>query len=191
MIIGIAGAGGIGSNVARFLAQARVPRIRVVDFDRVESSNLDRQFYGVDQIGRPKVKCLRENLKKIYPDMDVDVVRHRLAPGESLSVFKDCDLVVEGFDDPVAKKHLVEELAAENIPMVCASGIAGLDLDTVKTRKMGNCHIVGDFSTDVRDAVLFPPKIGVIGALMAGKVLEWISEKSEKNWKSRKNGGEV
>ncbi len=178
MIIGIAGAGGIGSNVARYLAQAKVPRIRVVDFDLVESSNLDRQFYSVDQIGRPKVKCLRDNLLKIYPDMDVDVIHHRLTPGESLSVFKDCDLVVEGFDDPVAKKHLVEEMTEMNIPMVCASGIAGRDLDTVKARKIGNCHIVGDFSTDVKDAVLFPPKIGVISALMAGKVLEWISERS-------------
>jgi sulfur carrier protein ThiS adenylyltransferase len=181
MIIGIAGAGGIGSNVARYLAQAKVPRIRVLDFDRVESSNLDRQFYGVDQIGRPKVKCLRDNLLKIHPDMDVDVVHHRLAPGESLSLFKGCDLVVEGFDDPVAKKHLVEELSAENIPMVCASGIAGRDLDVVKTRRIGSCHIVGDFSTDIRDAVLFPPKIGMIAALMAGIVLEWISEKSERS----------
>ena len=179
MIIGIAGAGGIGSNVARYLAQAQVPRIRVVDFDRVESSNLNRQFYGVDQIGRPKVKCLRDNLKKIYPDMDVDVVHHRLAPGESLSVFKDCDLVVEGFDDPVAKKHLVEELSAADIPMVCASGIAGRDLDAVRVRKIGNCRIVGDFTTDVRDGVLFPPKIGIIAALMAGKVLEWISKRRE------------
>ncbi len=178
MLIGIAGAGGIGSNVARYLAQAKVPSLRVVDFDRVESSNLDRQFYGVDQIGRPKVKCLKENLKKIYPDMDVEVVHHRLAPGESISIFKDCGLVVEGFDDPVAKKHLVEEIAVMNIPMVCASGIAGDDMGTIKIRKIGNCHIVGDFSTDVKDAPLFPPKIGVISALMAGKVLELISEKS-------------
>lgn len=178
MIIGIAGAGGIGSNVARYLAQAGVARIRVVDFDRVEASNLNRQFYGVDQLGRPKVKCLRDNLKNIFPDMEVEVVHHRLTPGESRSVFRDCDLVVEGFDDPVAKKHLVEEMAGAGIPMVCASGIAGRDITGIKTRKIGNCHIIGDFSTGVEDAPLFPPKIGVIGAMMAEKVLALIHEQN-------------
>ena len=171
-IIGIAGAGGIGSNVARYLAQAGVERIRVADHDRVEVSNLDRQFYRTDQVGQPKVDCLKENLVQINPDMRVETVCTRVAPGQGLDLFKDCCLVVEGFDDPVAKKSLVEDIAPAGIPMVCASGIAGRRLETVAVRQVGGCHIVGDFATDVLDGVLFPPKVGLIAAIMAGLVLD-------------------
>jgi len=171
MTIGIAGAGGIGSNVARHLVQAGMTRLRIVDFDRVETSNLNRQFYTIDQVGRPKVECLKENLEKISPCACVEPVLKRINPGDCLDLFRNCGLVVEGVDDAAAKKHLVEEMASAGIPVVSASGIAGLDMDTIRTRKIGQCHIVGDFSTDVDGAVLFAPKVAVIAALMAGIVI--------------------
>lgn len=174
--IGIAGAGGIGSNVARYLAQADVKHIRVVDFDRVETSNLNRQFYGAAQVGRPKVKCLRDNLRQIYPAMDVEVVHHRLTPGDSLDIFGDCCLVVEGFDNAAAKKILVEEMSAAGIPLVCASGIAGRDMSGVIVRQIADCHIVGDFVTGLDDGELFPPKVGMIAAMMAGIVLDLVEQ---------------
>jgi sulfur carrier protein ThiS adenylyltransferase len=171
MRIGIAGAGGIGSNVARYLAQARYQKVRIVDFDRLEPSNLNRQFYRTDQIGQPKVTCLKENLIQIFPDMDIEAVNRRLAPGDFTAVFKDCHVVVEGLDDPGSKKHLVEELSAARIPVVCASGIAGRNMDQIRTRTLGFCHVVGDFSTDADQAEIFPPKVGMIAAMMAKIVL--------------------
>lgn len=171
-MIGIAGAGGIGSNVARYLAQAGTARIRLLDFDRVALSNLNRQFYSTDQVGRPKVNCLKDNLNQIFPEMKIETVHHCLARGECRDIFGDCGLVVEGFDTAGAKKFLVEEISAAGIPMVCASGIAGRDMGGVRTRQIGNCHIVGDFSTDVEEADLFPPKVGMIAAMMAGIALE-------------------
>jgi len=63
MKIGIAGAGGIGSNVARHLAQAGTSHLLLVDFDVVAPDNLNRQFYSMDQIGRLKVDCLKQNLQ--------------------------------------------------------------------------------------------------------------------------------
>lgn len=170
--IGMAGAGGIGSNVARHLVQYGMTRILTVDYDRIEPSNLNRQFFSVHQIGQPKVACLRENLAGINPNVDIETRQVKLMPGEGKEVFKDCAIVVEGFDDALAKKSLVEDLAGLNIPMVCASGIAGREMDSVKVRQVGNCHIVGDFATDVKDDLLFPPKIAMIAAMMAGIVLD-------------------
>ncbi len=185
MKIGIAGAGGIGSNVARHLVQAGVEQIKIVDFDCVETSNLNRQFYSVSQVGRPKVECLKKNLEAILPYVHVDAVNQRLKPGDSANIFEDCAVVVEGFDDTTAKKYLVEELSGTGIPVVCASGIAGRDMTAVTSCCIGNCHIVGDFVTDVDHDLLFPPKVGMIAAMMAGIVLdqiEWtLAESQEEN----------
>ena len=172
MKIGIAGAGGIGSNVARHLAQAGTSHLLLVDFDVVAPDNLNRQFYSMDQIGRLKVDCLKQNLQSIHPGMRVDTLVQRLVPDTMARIFSDCDVVVEGLDDPTAKKQLAETLADAGIPVVSASGIAGYATDTITTRKIGNCHIVGDFSTDIAHAPLFPPKIALIAARMAQIVLE-------------------
>ncbi len=174
MIIGIAGAGGIGSNVARLLAQAGVSHVRVVDFDSVEISNLNRQFYSVDQLGQSKVVCLKKNLQGICPAMIVEPIEQCMEQGDAAKLFSDCGLVVEGFDDKAAKKNLIEDLAGSGIPIVSASGIAGRDMAGVRVRQIGDCSIVGDFSTDVEQAALFPPKIAMIAAMMAGFVLELI-----------------
>ena len=74
MKIGIAGAGGLGSNVALNLVRSGIDAFRIVDFDCVEASNLNRQFYFRDQIGRPKVEALRENLQRIRPEVEVDAI---------------------------------------------------------------------------------------------------------------------
>ena len=172
MKIGIAGAGGIGSNVARHLAQAGMQHLLLVDFDVVARDNLNRQFYTIDQAGRFKVDCLKQNLQNIHPGMRVDTLVLRLEPDNMARVFSGCDVVVEGLDDSGTKKQLVEALADAGIPVVSASGIAGQDMDTIAVRTIGTCRIVGDFSTDIAQAPLFPPKIAMIAAQMARIVLE-------------------
>lgn len=170
--IGIAGAGGIGSNVARHLAQAGVLFIKLVDFDHVEISNLNRQFYSQAQAGKSKVKSLRQNLLAISPGMEIKTITCRMTPGDASKLFHDCDIVVEGFDDKACKKMIIEELAPMGIRLVSASGIAGSCMDTVGTRKLGNCHIVGDFSSDTDSHQLFPPKVALVAAHMAAIVLK-------------------
>ena len=66
---------------------------------------------------------------------------------------------------------LLEEFVGTGKPVVSASGIAGTDMDGVKIRKLGNCHIVGDFVSDQRDFALFPPKIAMVASMMAAIVL--------------------
>ncbi len=174
MKIGIAGIGGIGSNIARLLAQAKAEHVKIVDFDCVEHSNLTRQFYTISQVGEKKTDSLKQNLLQIYLDMVIEVVEKRIGPGDSQHIFSDCSIVVEGFDDKSMKKIIMEELSENGTKLVSASGIAGTCMDTVCVRKMGNCHIVGDFASDQNEHALFSPKIAMVSAIMAGIVLTHI-----------------
>jgi sulfur carrier protein ThiS adenylyltransferase len=172
MKIGIAGIGGIGSNVAVHLVRAGCTSLKLVDFDRVELSNLNRQFYFVDQIGEYKVDMLRKNLWRISPDAVIETAPLRLTPENMLETFRDCQLLVEGFDDREAKKLLIESFAERDIPIISASGIAGSEIDTIRVHRLGNCTIVGDFQSDFRTNRLYGPKISIIAAMMADFVLK-------------------
>lgn len=177
MRIGIAGIGGIGSNVARHLAQAGVLSVKIVDFDCVEISNLNRQFYTTAQVGRKKTQCLEENLHAIFPGMEIEAVDKKIKPGDAARLFRDCSIVVEGFDQKHLKKMLIEELSDTGQKLVSASGIAGRDM-TVTTRKIGNCRVVGDLTSDQADHALFPPKIALVAATMAALVLTAAKEEN-------------
>ena len=76
--VGIAGAGGLGSNCAMHLVRSGVKHITIVDFDVVNESNLNRQFFFRDQIGQKKVEAIKENLLRIEPDADIRAVDMRL-----------------------------------------------------------------------------------------------------------------
>ncbi len=172
MKIGIAGTGGIGSNVAVHLVRSGVRRLKIVDFDRVDETNLNRQFYFHDQIGRFKVDALAENLRRIAPQAQIEALVLKLAPANMATTFADCDLVVEGFDGQTQKKELLEALAESGPPIVSACGVAGTGLEAIRRRSMGACTIVGDFTTDACDARCHAPKVAAIAALMAHIVLE-------------------
>ncbi len=172
MKVGIAGVGGIGSNVAVHLFRAGCTSLKLVDFDRVELSNLNRQFYFVDQIGGYKVDMLRENLLAIVPNAAIDTTRLRLTSENMLETFSDCQLLVEGFDDQQSKKMLVETFAESGMPVISASGIAGREMAAIRVHRLGNCTIVGDFQTDFQTESLYGPKISVIAAMMADLVLK-------------------
>ncbi len=172
MKIGIAGVGGIGSNVAVHLVRAGCTSLKLVDFDQVELSNLNRQFYFVDQLGGYKVDMLQENLMRIVPNAAIETARSRLTSENMLDTFNDCQLLVEGFDDQESKKLLVETFADFDIPIISASGIAGRDIDAIRVHRLGHCTIVGDFQTDFRSQGLYGPKIAVVAAMMADIVLE-------------------
>lgn len=172
MKVGIAGVGGIGSNVAVSLLRAGVTSLLLVDFDRVEASNLNRQFYFADQLGRPKVAALRENLLRIAPAAVIETLQLRLEPATMAATFAGCDILVEGLDDEVSKKQLIEAFTGRDLPVVSASGIAGRNLTGIRVRSLGNCTIVGDFISDFRNNELYCPKIAMIAAMMADIILQ-------------------
>jgi sulfur carrier protein ThiS adenylyltransferase len=172
MRIGIAGAGGIGSNVALQLVRAGLGCfLRIVDFDRIEASNLNRQFYFADQVGRVKATTLVENLRRIDPAADLEALVLRLDTRNMARTFQDMDIVVEGFDGAQDKKILLETFAGSSKMVVAASGVAGLDLTGITVRTIGNCHIVGDFVTEAGPDNLYAPKVIMVAAVMSQIIL--------------------
>jgi sulfur carrier protein ThiS adenylyltransferase len=173
MKIGIAGAGGIGSNVALNLVRSGVSCLKIVDFDRVEPSNLNRQFYFHDQIGRLKVEALVENLHRLRADVDIETVAARIDAANCREVFADCPLVVEGLDGRIDKKMLIETLADKERIVVSACGIAGHRLDGIRVRRLGNCFMVGDFVSGCEEAPLFAHKVQAVANHMTDILLKY------------------
>ena len=171
--VGIAGAGGLGSNCAMHLVRSGVKHITIVDFDVVNESNLNRQFFFRDQIGQKKVEAIKANLLRIEPDADIRAVDIRLDASSAREIFADCGIVVEAFDAVDAKVMLVSALASSGKKLVTASGLAGWGRsNAMRVRKMGNIVAIGDGETSVGDgAAPVSPRVGIAAAMEANAVV--------------------
>ncbi len=172
--VGIAGAGGLGSNCAMHLVRSGVTHLTIVDFDVVNESNLNRQFFFRDQLGMKKVEALKANLLRIAPDADLRAVDMKLDAGSVCEVFSDCDIVVEAFDVAAAKAMLVSALAGSGRKIVTASGMAGWGRSNeMRVRKMGpEIVAVGDGESAVgATASPHSPRVGIAAAMEANSVV--------------------
>jgi molybdopterin/thiamine biosynthesis adenylyltransferase/rhodanese-related sulfurtransferase len=94
------GAGGLGSPIAMYLAAAGVGRIGIVDFDRVDESNLQRQLlHGSGDIGRPKTDSARDRLRALNPLVDVVLHPERITRANAMELIRPYDIVVDGTDN--------------------------------------------------------------------------------------------
>lgn len=173
--IGIAGAGGLGSNAAVALARAGVKKLIIVDFDRVEESNLNRQYFFADQIGAPKVEALKENILRIYADVDLKTHFVKVTQDNFKELFGDCDLVIEAFDKAEEKIMLVEAMMQNfpEKPLIVGSGMAGWGKSgEIRMEQTGNIIICGDFVSEV-DAAHPPmsPRVGMVANMQANEAL--------------------
>ena len=172
--IGIAGLGGLGSNVISHLVRAGIRRFVAADFDVVSASNLNRQFFFADQVGRKKTEALAENLRRIAPDLELDFRDLRLTEENTQDLFADCDVVVEAFDKADAKTMLIGALADSGIPVVAASGLAGFGKSNdIRVRKAGkNLYLVGDLVSGISPELApASPRVGIAAAMEANTVV--------------------
>lgn len=175
--IGIAGAGGLGSNCAVNLVRSGFVNFVIVDFDSIEYSNLNRQFYFYNQVGRPKVEALQENLLAINPNLQLDVRQLKIEEHNVESIFENCAVIVEAFDQARYKKMIVEHYIQSDKLIVSASGIAGWsNSDDLKTHKIkDNFYLVGDLASEA-SAKLPPcaPRVSIAAAKQANIILDYI-----------------
>ena len=178
--VAICGLGGLGSNIAVALARAGVGRLILIDFDRVDISNLHRQQYKAHQIGQYKTEALMENLKEIAPYTDMITHTVRIMEENLTDLLKDADIICEAFDDAEAKAMLVNGVL-EQLHMkylIAASGMAGLgSANSIKTRKvMERFYLCGDGVSDVSDDIgLVAPRVMLCAAHQAQMVLRILS----------------
>lgn len=181
--VAVCGLGGLGSNVAISLARAGVGTLLLIDFDRVDISNLHRQQYSVSQLGMYKTEAMKQILSDISPYCKVITYTVKMTE-ENLSLLADCDIVCECFDNAQCKAMLVNGVA-ECYPekyIVAASGMSGLHRgNTIQTKRLGKqLFICGDGASDVSDdGTLFAPRVMLCAAHQANTVLRIIAGKFE------------
>jgi len=140
-VVGIAGAGGLGSNVAVALARAGIGQLIIGDMDTVYPSNLNRQQYFIDQIGRLKVEALLENLKRMNPFSEYEMHHVRITPRNVKKLFGEAEILVEAFDLATEKSMLINTWLSlfPDRPIVAASGLSGFGKNRkIRTKRMGN-----------------------------------------------------
>ena len=174
--VAVCGLGGLGSNIAIALARAGVGTLHLIDFDRVDLANLNRQQYTYAQLGMAKTDAMREALEAIAPYVRVVTDAVRLTDDNLGALLADADVICEAFDKAEAKAVLVNG-ALERLPkayVVAASGLAGLrSANTVQTRRVGSrLYLCGDGASDVDDfGTLFPTRAMRCAAHQAHMVL--------------------
>lgn len=165
-VIGIAGLGGLGSNVAVALARMGVGTLIIADFDMVEPSNLNRQQYFVEHIGSYKTDAMVNLLEKINPYLRVKPHRLRLNRENIPDIFQPARIVIECLDRADQKVMLIETVS-ECLPeafMISASGLAGYgDNNSIQTRKLADSvYVVGDLvSAAVPGRGLMAPRVSI------------------------------
>jgi sulfur carrier protein ThiS adenylyltransferase len=175
--VGVAGLGGLGSAVAVALARLGVGRLVLADFDIVEPTNLNRQQYFIDQLGRLKTEALAENLARINPYVRLELHAVRLVPENVPAIFGGVDVLVEAFDRAEEKAMLLDAFAAArpDTPVVLASGLAGHGrCETLRVRRLGrNIYVVGDLESAAEPGRgLMAPRVGVAAHLQADVALQ-------------------
>ncbi len=169
----ICGAGGLGSNCAFILVRAGIQKLTLVDFDIISESNLNRQFYRVEQLDDVKVETLRKNLLEINPNLELTVHNCRVTTENIDEIIGDADIVVEAFDTPESKAMLSQKMFADPRPYVCVSGIAGYgNSDRIKTRELRNNNwVVGDGTSGVDKNPPLAPAVLIAAGKEADVVL--------------------
>jgi sulfur carrier protein ThiS adenylyltransferase len=179
--IGIAGAGGLGSNCAVCLVRSGFEKFVIADFDIVEASNLNRQAYGHGDIGKPKVTCLEESLRRINPGISVEARQVKLDTENAVTIYGPCDVVIEAFDKAENKAWFVNLFLPTARLVVSASGIAGHgNSDRIATRRVReNFFLIGDGVSGVdSDRRPLSPCVTIAAAKQADAVLSWVLSKT-------------
>ena len=182
--VAVCGLGGLGSNIAIALARAGIGRLILIDFDRVDITNLHRQQYKAEQIGMYKTVALAENLKEIAPYISLEIHTERITEDNAVTLLQDADIICESFDDAECKAMLTDTVLTEmrDKYLVAASGMAGLhDANSIKTRKVtSKFYLCGDGESDVSEGMgLVSSRVMICAAHQAHTVLRILANNFE------------
>ena len=178
--VAICGLGGLGSNIATALTRAGIGRLILIDFDKVDITNLNRQHYKMSQIGMPKTESCLENLRDISPYTEIEIHTIKLTEENIPELLGNADIICEAFDKADQKAMLVNTVL-ETFPdkyMLSGTGMAGFgSANTIQSRKVfGKFYLCGDEKSDVNDGIgLVASRVMVCAAHEAHMVLRILS----------------
>lgn len=180
-VIGIAGCGGIGSNVAVSLVRAGVGKLIIADHDTVEPSNLNRQYYFAGDIGKKKTAALKERLLEINAGCVIEVFDKKLEREDIPDIFSEAEIMVEAFDLAESKQWLIEEWASlyPDRPVISGNGLSGYgNFESIRVKKAGNMYFCGDGETSMEEG-LCSARVAIVSNMQANLVIEILMNKAE------------
>jgi len=173
----IAGAGGLGSVIASYLGMAGIGFLRIVDFDQVDESNLNRQVLAIPaDVGREKAALAMEKLSAGCPSCSIEAVHQSIDDGSSTRITSDVDIIVDALDNYPARHVLNRAAAGRGIPLVhgAVKGLYGQALTVIPGRGAClKCVFADDYPHET-----FPilgATCGVIGSVQAGEVIKFVT----------------
>lgn len=177
--VAIAGLGGLGSNVSFSLARMGVGHLHIIDFDKVDITNLNRQQYFLKHIGMKKTDALYEELMEINPYLKIKKECVKVSEENIKNLFENDDIICEAFDLPEAKSMLINGVFENysNKIVVSGSGMAGYGRSNeIRTRKVAkNFYICGDDYSDIKDGFgLMSARVAICAAHEANLIAELI-----------------
>ncbi len=181
--VGVAGCGGLGSNILVSLARIGVSKFVISDFDKVEHSNLNRQYFFLKHIDMLKTDAIEDILKSINPEIVVE--KHSIfLENNKFEIFKNCDVVAEAFDKAECKADITQYFLENlnQIPLVCGSGLSGfLSSNLIKTHKLKkNLYICGDLETGVNETIgVMAPRVLIAANHQANMILRLLLGETE------------
>ena len=169
--VAIVGLGGLGSNVALWLARLGVGQLLLYDFDKVELSNLNRQYYFLEDVGEYKAVALLKHLRAVNPYGDYQSRVVRLTEDNLAELVDTAPIICEALDKPEAKALLVNGVL-ESFPdkfLVAASGLAGFGTsDSMQVRRVTpRFYLCGDGKSSFLDLPLCGARVGLCAAQQA------------------------
>lgn len=177
--IGIAGVGGLGSTIAIALGRTNIKKLVIADYDVVEPSNLNRQQYFISDLGKLKTEAIKNHIKVINPFVEVEIKNVYLDKSNVLDTFKDCDIVMEAFDNPETKAMLINELLLNSEKtIISGNGMAGyFSSNSIKSRSLGKrLFISGDGISEAKENLgLMAPRVLIVAGHMANTAIRIIT----------------
>ena len=182
--VAICGLGGLGSNIASALTRAGIGKLILIDFDKVDITNLHRQQYKANQIGMDKTEALQKNLTEINPYLETEIHTACIKESNAKDLLSNADIICEAFDNAECKAMLTNYVL-EKMPdkyIVASSGMAGLGAsNAIHTRKItARFYLCGDEKSDAKDDIgLISSRVMLCAAHQAHTVLRIIANKFE------------
>ncbi|OCX43472.1 thiamine biosynthesis protein ThiF [Campylobacter ornithocola] len=178
--VAVCGLGGLGSHIAINLARSGVGRLHLIDFDVVEPSNLNRQAYMVEDLGKFKAEALKDQIAKINPFIEVFAQVLKVEKENIAELFTNDDVVCEAFDSAKYKALLAQNFHQfyPEKALICASGLAGYgDSNSIQTKKIAkNFYVCGDLKNEAKVGNgLMAPRVNICAGHQANLVLELLA----------------
>ncbi len=177
----VVGAGGLSSTVLMYLASSGVGEIGVVDYDKVDLTNLHRQIiYDVNDLDKSKVFSVEEKIKKINPDVKVNVFEEKLDRNNIEKIFNDYEIIVDGVDN-FTDKFLLNDYSILMNKKFIHAGVIGFEGQVLTViPKQSAClrcyfpEVPPDFRQSCKELGVFGPCVGVISTIQANEALKLI-----------------